>query len=105
MALAEPAASEPPMSVATMSPSGGMPRWARIMAGTVVTSSSSMMRGLVRAMYARTLSIALGAGSGARWSEPPASPSVESSPSGSGSPASTPVTPAAARSAAILAVQ
>ena len=55
MAFAAPAASVPPMSVATTSQanvSGSMPstlRQARTMAGTVVTSSSSMMRGLVRA--------------------------------------------------------
>ena len=49
MALAPPAASAPPASVATISHSGGRPRWATTMVGNVVTSSSSMIRGLVRA--------------------------------------------------------
>jgi hypothetical protein len=56
MALAAPAASVPPTSVATTSQAkrtGSSPsteRQARTMAGTVVMSSSSMMRGLVSAM-------------------------------------------------------
>ena len=56
MAFALPAASEPPMSVQTTSqdhspmPIPGTSRAARTMAGTVVTSRSSMIRGLVRAM-------------------------------------------------------
>ena len=56
MALALPAASVPPMSVqATSRPQSpqsrpGTQRVARTIAGTVVTSSSSMMRGFVRAM-------------------------------------------------------
>ena len=55
MAFAAPAASVPPMSVQTTSQanaSGSMPstvRHARTIAGSVVTSSSSMMRGLVSA--------------------------------------------------------
>ena len=49
MALAPPAASVPPMTVATISHTDGRPRSATTMVGTVVTSSSSMMRGLVRA--------------------------------------------------------
>ena len=49
MALAPPAARAPPARVATMSHSGGRPRWATTMVGSVVTSSSSMMRGLVSA--------------------------------------------------------
>ena len=49
MALAPPAASAPPMTVATISHSGGMPCSATTIVGTVVTSSSSMIRGLVSA--------------------------------------------------------
>jgi hypothetical protein len=49
MALAPPAASVPPMTVAATSQRDGRPRSATIMVGTVVTSSSSMIRGLVRA--------------------------------------------------------
>jgi hypothetical protein len=49
MVLAPPAARVPPTSVTRISPSDGMPRSARTMAGTVVTSSSSMIRGLVSA--------------------------------------------------------
>ncbi len=49
MALAPPAASVPPTSVATISQTGGRPRCATTIVGTVVTSSSSMIRGLVRA--------------------------------------------------------
>ena len=49
MALAPPAASVPPMTVATISHTDGMPRSATTIVGTVVTSSSSMMRGLVSA--------------------------------------------------------
>ena len=56
MALAAPAAKVPPMSVAMTSQAkvtGSSPstkRQARTMAGMVVTSSNSMMRGLVSAM-------------------------------------------------------
>ncbi len=49
MAFAPPAASAPPSSVASMSHTGGRPRWATIMVGRVVISSSSMIRGLVNA--------------------------------------------------------
>ena len=49
VALAPAAASVPPTRVARISQAAGMPRSATIMAGTVVTSSSSMIRGLVRA--------------------------------------------------------
>ena len=49
MALAPPAARAPPSRVAAMSLTGGRPRWATIMVGSVVISSSSMMRGLVSA--------------------------------------------------------
>ncbi len=49
-ALAPPAANVPPMRVATMSHSPGMPLAATTIVGIVVTSKSSMMRGLVRAM-------------------------------------------------------
>ena len=48
-ALAPPAASVPPASVATTSQSRGIPRAATTIVGTVVTSSSSMIRGLVSA--------------------------------------------------------
>ena len=50
MALAPPAAKVPPITVAAMSHGDGRPRSATIMVGTVVTRSSSMMRGLVSAM-------------------------------------------------------
>jgi hypothetical protein len=50
MALAPPAASEPPMSVVMMRRTGGQPCSAITMAGSVVISSNSMMRGLVNAM-------------------------------------------------------
>ena len=53
-ALALPAASVPPSRVASTRPSGGRPRAASIIVGTVVTSSSSMIRGLVSATYAAT---------------------------------------------------
>ena len=49
MALAPPAARAPPARVATMSHTDGTPRRATNMVGSVVTSSSSMIRGLVRA--------------------------------------------------------
>ena len=39
----------PPRTTAAISQTEGMPRWARTMVGRVVTSSSSMIRGLVRA--------------------------------------------------------
>jgi hypothetical protein len=48
-ALALPAAREPPTSVATTSQNDGSPRSASTIVGTVVTSSSSMIRGLVSA--------------------------------------------------------
>ena len=47
--FADPAARVPPTRVASTSGSDGTPSAARNMVGTVVTSSSSMMRGLVRA--------------------------------------------------------
>ena len=47
MLLADPAARVPPISVAAMSQSEGMPRSARIIAGTVVINSSTMMRGFM----------------------------------------------------------
>ena len=49
MALAPPAASVPPITVAAISHNDGMPLSATTMVGTVVTSRSSMMRGLVSA--------------------------------------------------------
>jgi spore maturation protein SpmA len=49
MALAPPAARVPPTTVAAIRPTDGRPRLATIMVGTVVTSSSSMIRGLVKA--------------------------------------------------------
>ncbi len=42
------------MTVATISQTGGIPRSATIIVGTVVTSSNSMMRGLVSATYPAT---------------------------------------------------
>jgi hypothetical protein len=49
MALAPPAAMVPPMTVAAISQSDGRPFAATTIVGTVVTSSSSMMRGFVSA--------------------------------------------------------
>ena len=48
-AFAPPAASIPPISVAITSHVEGQPRSASTIAGTVVTSSSQMMRGFVSA--------------------------------------------------------
>jgi len=45
--FAPPAASAPPRSTAPISVTDGSPSSARIIAGTVVTSSSSMTRGFV----------------------------------------------------------
>ena len=47
MLLADPAARVPPTRVAAISQSEGMPWSARIMAGTVVISSRTMMRGFI----------------------------------------------------------
>ena len=47
MALADPAAIVPPTRVATISPIEGIPRWASTIAGTVVISRRTMMRGFV----------------------------------------------------------
>ena len=49
MALAPPADSVPPITVATMCHTEGSPASATTIVGTVVMSSSSMMRGLVSA--------------------------------------------------------
>jgi hypothetical protein len=49
--LAAPADNVPPTRVARTNHPDGMPRSARTMTGTVVMSSSSMIRGLVRATY------------------------------------------------------
>ena len=49
MALAPPAARVPPTSVAAINHTEGSPCFATTMVGRVVTNSSSMMRGLVRA--------------------------------------------------------
>ena len=49
IALAPPAASVPPTKVMTTSDHAGQPRWASTIVGTVVISSSSMIRGLVSA--------------------------------------------------------
>ena len=46
--FADAADSVPPTKVITARPSGGNPPAARNMAGNVVTSNNSMMRGLVR---------------------------------------------------------
>jgi hypothetical protein len=48
-AFALPADRVPPTTVATTSQSGGTSRAARNMTGTVVRSSSSMMRGFISA--------------------------------------------------------
>ena len=56
-ALALPADRVPPTTVATTRPSGGTPRWARNITGTVVSSSSSMMRGFVSPTYAASTSL------------------------------------------------
>ena len=50
--LALPADNVPPTNVASTSPGEGHPRAATNMVGTVVISSSSMMRGLVSATKA-----------------------------------------------------
>src|SRR5580692_6863708 len=55
MVFALPAASVPPISVTRTSLSEGRPRWASSMAGTVVTKSSSMIRGLVSATSPRAI--------------------------------------------------
>jgi hypothetical protein len=49
MALAPPAASVPPTSVASINQTDGSPRFATTMVGRVVTRSNSMIRGLVKA--------------------------------------------------------
>ncbi len=49
MALAPPAAKVPPSTVQTMSQTGGRPRSATIIVGTVVTRRSSMILGFVSA--------------------------------------------------------
>ena len=56
IAFAPPAARVPPKTTAAMSHRDGTPPAARTMVGTVVTSSSSMIRGFVSAMYARRVS-------------------------------------------------
>ena len=53
-ALAPPALSEPPTTVATINQRDGIPCSATIITGTVVTSSSSMILGLVSATKAAT---------------------------------------------------
>src|SRR4051794_12068378 len=50
--FALPEASTPPSRVAATTPSPGTPPAARNITGTVVISSNSMMRGLVRPTYA-----------------------------------------------------
>ena len=57
-ALAPPAESAPPTSVATINHHSGTPFAATTIVGSVVTSSSSMIRGLVSATYALSLSLA-----------------------------------------------
>src|SRR5207237_2128947 len=51
MVFAPPAASAPPVTTAAIKPRRGIPRCARIIGGTAVTSSNSMTRGLVRRTY------------------------------------------------------
>ncbi len=57
-ALAPPAESVPPTSVATINHHPGMPFAATTIVGSVVTSSSSMIRGFVSATYALSLKLA-----------------------------------------------
>src|SRR5436305_2149440 len=85
--FALPAASVPPTSVTRTSWRDGRPRWASSMAGTVVTRSSSMMRGLVSATRARTTTPA--------WRRPPSGDPGRpgSRVSGTPEPAITPCTP------------
>ena len=52
MVLAPPAASAPPIRTSRIRPSDGISPAARIIAGSVVTSRSSITRGLVRWKYA-----------------------------------------------------
>src|SRR5258708_1873030 len=56
MVFALPAASAPPISVTAISPSDGSPRLASSIVGSVVTSSSSMILGLVSATSDRAIS-------------------------------------------------
>ncbi|CAB4580216.1 unannotated protein [freshwater metagenome] len=51
-AFAEPALSAPPTRVPSMSHTSGTPRAASTITGAVVTRSSSITRGFMRAMYA-----------------------------------------------------
>src|SRR5262245_13864548 len=94
MAFAAPAASEPPTNVTTTShanASGSRPSTvfhASTIAGTVVMSSSSTMRGLVNATYAETRSRSVGCAPGGAPARSPAVPG----PAG-------PTTPTAARAA------
>ncbi len=68
IALADPAATVPPTSVASISPIDGIPWAASIIAGIVVISSSTMIRGLVRRTYAVIVSRSEPPGAGARSS-------------------------------------
>ena len=56
-ALAPPAERAPPTRVATISHHFGIPRSATTIVGSVVTRSSSMIRGLVSATYALSLKL------------------------------------------------
>src|SRR3954447_23411063 len=53
---ADPAETAPPTTVATTSPRSGTPPAAKNITGTVVSSSSSITRGLVSPTYAATTS-------------------------------------------------
>jgi hypothetical protein len=54
MALAPPAANDPPTNVMRMSHKDGQPPSATTMVGMVVMSNNSMIRGFVKAMYPAT---------------------------------------------------
>ena len=55
MVFAPPAARVPPIRVIAINDHAGHLPAARTMVGTVVTSNSSMIRGLVKAMYPPTI--------------------------------------------------
>ena len=54
---ADPAERAPPTTVAATSPSEGIPRSAKNITGTVVSSNSSITRGFVSPTYAATTSL------------------------------------------------
>jgi hypothetical protein len=58
--FALPALKAPPITVAIISQMSGIPLWARIIVGTVETSSNSITRGFVSSKYALDLRQKLG---------------------------------------------